>query len=51
MHPSHLFSEVGVTNRAALVRRFHLAGLARAQLSRRRPLGGFRFDTGELGHP
>ncbi|TDB78097.1 AAA family ATPase [Micromonospora sp. KC723] len=33
MHLSHVFSKLGVTNRAALVRRFHLTGLARAQLS------------------
>ncbi|BCJ61926.1 hypothetical protein Jiend_53480 [Micromonospora endophytica] len=31
MHLSHVFTKLGVTNRAALVRCFHLDGLARAQ--------------------
>ncbi|TDB82786.1 AAA family ATPase [Micromonospora sp. KC721] len=33
MHLSHVFTKLGVTNRAALVRRVHLAGLPQAQSS------------------
>ncbi|MFD1080498.1 helix-turn-helix transcriptional regulator [Micromonospora andamanensis] len=33
MHLSHVYAKMGVTNRAALVRRFHLGGLASAQSS------------------
>ncbi|WP_216592235.1 helix-turn-helix transcriptional regulator [Verrucosispora sioxanthis] len=33
MHLSHVYAKMGVTNRAALVRHFHLGGLASAQSS------------------